>query len=92
MNNASGNGVRSVYQLMDGRIEALEFAADRDSHLGIPLKDLKIKKNTLIGCIIRGSEFIRPSGDTTVEEGDSVIVVTQNEKSFDSLSDIWEDA
>lgn len=57
--------------------EATEFQVDENfEHLGIPLKELSLKANTLIGGIVRDEEFILPGGDTTIQTGDKVIVVT----------------
>ncbi len=41
-----------------------------------PLQELKLRENLLIGCIGRGGKIIIPSGQDTIEPGDSVIVVT----------------
>ena len=54
-----------------------------------PLKDLTLKKNCLIACIIRGEQVIIPNGSSTIELGDNVVVVTTH-KNFDDLSDIFE--
>ncbi len=71
-----GGGVNTLYKLYD-KVEALEFTvADSFTRRGVKLRDLKIKKNVLIGGIIRGDEFILPSGDTAFLAGDRVIIVT----------------
>ena len=44
--------------------------------MGIPLKDLPIRDNVLIGAIIRGGTCIIPGGNDCIKVGDSVIVVT----------------
>ena len=40
------------------------------------LQELRLRENLLIGCIGRGGKIIIPSGQDTIEPGDSVIVVT----------------
>ncbi len=72
----TGNGINTLYKLYD-KVEALEFTvAETFPQQGVKLKDLSIKRNVLIGGIIRGNEFILPSGDTAFFAGDRVIVVT----------------
>ena len=40
------------------------------------LKDLHIKNNILVGGIVRGEEYVLPTGSSCLEVGDKVIVVT----------------
>ncbi len=72
----TGNGINTLYKL-DDRVEALVFTV-RESFTkqGVPLKNLSIKKNVLIGGIVRGNDFILPSGDSFLLAGDRVIIVT----------------
>ena len=85
---ASGDSsVETLYKLMDGKIEALEFRVKPESKLaGIPLKDLSFKENILIAGIIRGRKTIVPGGDDTIGAGDRVIVLA-GEKKLRELSD-----
>jgi len=78
MHNSVGSAnVETVYQLVNGKIEALEFQIrEKTNYTGIPLKDLKIKGNHLIACIVRKRQIIIPGGNDTMEVGDSVIAVT----------------
>jgi trk system potassium uptake protein TrkA len=74
-------GIKSLYKLCDDRAEALEFDVSRDfSLLGIPFasEKFKLKPNTLIASIVRRGKVIYPHGASTLEVGDSVIVVTTN--------------
>ncbi len=73
----TGNGINTLYKLYD-KVEALEFTvSDGFDKIGVALKDLSIKKNMLIGGIIRGDDFILPTGVTCFNAGDRVIVVTE---------------
>lgn len=80
MNNSMGSAnVETMYQLINGKIEALEFQIrEATNYTGIPLKDLSIKENHLVACIVRGRQIIIPGGNDTMEVGDSVIVVTMS--------------
>lgn len=75
--NAMGNNVETLYQLIENKVEALEFNVSENAPglLGIPLKELNLKNNLIICGIDRGQRFILPNGDTTFRPGDKVIVV-----------------
>ena len=88
--NKRGSNVLTLYRVVEGRVEALEFFAKKpEKFYDQPLKDLAIKPNCLIACIIRKNEVIIPNGNSCIKQGDNVIVVTTH-KSFDDLSDILE--
>ncbi|MBQ3132329.1 MAG: Trk system potassium transporter TrkA [Clostridia bacterium] len=77
MTNATGSNVETVHRIADGNAEALEFRVREGNRcVGIPLKDLPIRDNVLIGAIIRGGTCIIPGGNDCIKVGDSVIVVT----------------
>ena len=70
------DGIDALYKLND-KAEALEFSVDENSLIkDIPIKKLKVKKDTLIGGIVRNEEFILPTGDTEMKVGDKVIVLS----------------
>ena len=72
----SGSGINTLYKLHD-KVEALEFNVEKDfGGIGVPLKDLGLKRNILIGGIVRGREYILPDGNSKLLVGDKVIVVT----------------
>jgi len=88
--NSRGSNVLTLYRLVGGRVEALEFLAKRQGKIyDKPLRELKIKKDCLVACIIRGTKVIIPDGNTCIQLGDNVIVVTTH-KNFDDLTDIFE--
>lgn len=88
--NKRGSNVLTLYRVVEGRVEALEFFAKKpEKFYDQPLKNLAIKTNCLIACIIRKNEVIIPNGNSCIKQGDNVIVVTTH-KNFDDLSDILE--
>ncbi len=88
--NTVGSNVLTLYRLVNNQVEALEFAAKKQERLyNTPLKELKIKKNCLIACIIRQNEVIIPNGNSEIHLGDNVVVVTTH-KNFDDLTDVFE--
>ncbi len=91
LNAEDNDAVESLYRLMDGKIEFIEFKVDgSEKNLGISLKDLKLKKNILLGCIIRDIRTIIPRGDDMILQGDTVLVATIN-RQIDRLEDIFID-
>lgn len=90
LENSRGSNVLTLYRLVGGKVEALEFLAKRqEKFFDKPLRELKIKQNCLIACIIRGTNVIIPDGNTCIQLGDNVIVVTTH-KNFDDLNDVVE--
>lgn len=90
LENSRGSNVLTLYQLVHNQIEALEFAAKKSGQIyNKPLKELKIKKGCLIACIIRNNEVIIPNGDSQIQLGDNVVVITTH-KNFDDLTDAFE--
>jgi trk system potassium uptake protein TrkA len=89
MENASGNNVETLYRLLDGRVEAMEFVVRPGSSkiTGVPLSKLQLKKNLLVCSINRKGKIITPTGQDTIEVGDIVVVVTTH-KGIRDLGDI----
>ena len=83
-----GSNVETLYKLVDGKAEALEFNVRPGLRLlDVPLKELKLKENVLIAGIMRGRKTILPSGDDVILAGDRVIVLAAGQRLRD-LADI----
>lgn len=88
MQNSIGSNIETLYQLIEDKVEALEFRVQEESELvGVPLKELRLKENLLIACINRRGVIITPGGQDTIEIGDTVVVVTTSQ-GFHDLKDI----
>lgn len=88
LENSLGSNVETLYQIMDGKAEALEFNIVADSAVTeIPLKDMKLKPNTIIAGIMRGRRVIIPSGDDLILPEDKVVIITSGYK-LNDISDI----
>ena len=88
LENSLGSNVETLYKIMDGNAEAVEFNVQGDFRcLDIPLKDMQLKPNILIAGIIRGRKTIIPAGDDVIRTGDRVIVIS-TEHRLQDLSDI----
>lgn len=85
------NNVETLYKLANGKAEALEFnITDTSGITDIPLQQLRIRKNTLIGSIYRNGKVIFPGGQDMIKVGDTVMVVLSGYRLSD-IEDILED-
>ena len=88
LENSRGSNVETMYKIMDDNAEVLEFNANSDFEgIGVPLKNTRLRKNILIGGIIRERKAIIPTGDDKILQGDRVIVVAAGVR-LNDLSDI----
>ena len=86
--NGKGTAVERLYRLMDGKAEALEFIArEGDQYIGVALKDLHVRKNTLVAVIVRGSKVIVPFGNDHIEAGDRVVIMA-GESGISDLNEV----
>ena len=89
--NSIGSNVETLYQLFDGRAEALEFAINEKSEVTYtPLMQLNLKPNLLICAINRKGKILTPRGQNMIKVGDTVIVVTTN-RGLNDIRDILKD-
>ncbi len=91
--NSRGESISNLFRLSDERVEAIDFTVIENSRVtGKKLKDLNVKANTLIVGISRqnlGGKIEVANGESTIELGDRVMVVTKN-KDFKEIDDILE--
>ena len=88
LENSLGSDIETLYKLMDGSIEALEFSVGSDfKGVKTPLKELSLKPGILIAGIIRARRAMLPSGDDMIMPNDRVVVIVSGQKLSD-LSDI----
>lgn len=87
MKNSMGSEIETLYRLSDNRVEALEFLIREGSPVvGIPLCELPLKSNVLIGCISRKGKAMIPNGRSVIEVGDTIILLTTR-TGFDDIQD-----
>ncbi len=89
MKNQTGAAL-SVHAIADGQVEAVEFLVDSTTrHCGKALKDIKLRPNVLIANITHGFNSEVPSGLSTFQEGDTLVVVTSGRGVLQQLNDIF---
>lgn len=90
MQNSMGSNIESLYKLNDNRVEALEFIIREDCPLvGIPLQELRLKKNILVCSINHKGSISTPGGQSVICVGDTVVIVTTT-TGFHDIRDILE--
>ena len=88
--NSMNSNVETLNYICDNQVEAVEFRVNEASAVtGRMLKELKpkMKKDILIASINRGGRILIPSGNDTIEAGDTVMVVTTH-SGFNDIRDI----
>ena len=87
--NMRGSTMSFLYRL-ESQVEFITFEINKKSRaIDISLKDLKIKKGTLIASILRDGKMIFPGGNDAIKINDSVMVVT-TASSIEDFDDILE--
>lgn len=88
MSNSMGSNIETLYQMNDNRVEALEFLIKEDCPLiGKPLQEISIKPNTLICSINHKGTITTAGGQSVIQAGDTVVLVTTT-TGFQDIRDI----
>ena len=73
-----GENYSTVQSIFDGKVEIYEFMIGDDSNLkGCKIKDINFKGKALIAALTRNGKNIIPSGDTTINAGDVVLITAE---------------
>lgn len=89
MQNSIGSNVETLYRLVDGNAEALEFIIKGKSEVtDIPLQELQLKPHILVCAINRKGKIIIPKGQDCIQEGDSVVIITTDCGAYKDIRDI----
>lgn len=89
MQNSIGSNVETLYRLVKGRAEALEFVIRESGEVtNIPLQNLELKSHMLVCAIHRNGRIIIPKGQDCLKEGDSVVIITTRCNELQDIRDI----
>ena len=78
MQNSVGSNIESLIKIVDDRVEVLEFRVRENCRfIGVPLKDLKFKNDMLVAYITHRGKPQVAQGDTYVQLGDSLILISK---------------
>ena len=89
-NTENAQQIKKLYRMADNQVEVLELSADEFSRFGVTLKDMArdLQPNVLVAAIIRKGVVQIPDGDSTIEKGDKVIIISASDVRIQSLDDI----
>ncbi len=80
--------MEALYALADGKVTATEFVAGPGARCaGKPLKELRLRGDVLLGCVIHNGSSAIPDGRTVIRPGDKAVVIT-TDRSIRALDDI----
>ncbi len=89
MQNTIGSNVETLYRLVNGNAEALEFNIREEGAVtDVPLLNLDLKNNILVCAIYRHGKIIIPKGQDCLKVGDSVVIITTNCGELQDIRDI----
>jgi trk system potassium uptake protein TrkA len=72
--------IRNLVPVAEGKVTVAEVALNYDSPaLGKTLQELRLPPGSLIGCILREGAVIVPSGGTSLQVADRLILLSQPE-------------
>ncbi|MBQ4150907.1 MAG: Trk system potassium transporter TrkA [Clostridia bacterium] len=86
-NSLGSSNIETLYQVFDGRAEAIELRVNEEEVTNTPLMNMHLKKDMLIACINRDGHIFIPSGTDCLMMDDTVIIVTKH-SGFDEINDI----
>ncbi len=89
MQRSKGSVMNALYKIANNKAEAMEFSIDETTRgLGIPLRDLKLKKGILIAAIVHNGQVLIPEGTSSLSKGDTVILISRGQAILD-LNDMY---
>lgn len=89
MQNSIGSNVETLYRLVDGRAEALEFIIRENGPITeVPLQSLELEQGLLVCAIHRSGRIIIPKGQDCLKVGDSVVIITTSCGKLRDICDI----
>lgn len=72
--------IKGVYSLSDGAAELVDAVALETSPLvNKPLRDAQLPEGVMIGAVFRDGEVQMPTGDTVVNAGDRIVLMSMRE-------------
>ena len=78
MKNTIGSNVETLYNIIQGKIEASEFIVKENSPIvDKPLSELHFRDNLLVAAILRDNKVIIPRGHDRILPQDHVVIVSE---------------
>ena len=87
--NALMDEMMKMIPLEEGRLHIAETAILHHSALiGKKLWELNLPKEIIIGCILRGDQSLIPRGDTSIKEGDILLMITSDKQKLNAVKEL----
>ena len=84
MGESRGSYIESLYRILGEKVELTEYKiSSQFCALGVEIMNLDIEEGVLVAVILRGKEAIIPNGNSTILEGDSIIIITNQTLDMD---------
>ncbi|MBE5870258.1 MAG: Trk system potassium transporter TrkA [Lachnospiraceae bacterium] len=90
--NDEGNDIQGLYQIADGKAEAIEFIVYDNfvkKNVAIGAKEFTLKKDVMIAVIIRDGRFIIPDEKSMIRPGDHVVVIARANNGLNTINQIF---
>lgn len=76
----------SIVPLGEGRVQIIEVQITQQSPVAEKkLWEITLPQDAIVGCILRSDTTIIPRGDTRINAGDTLVVLTGNERAMDTI-------
>ena len=87
--NALMDEMMKMIPLEEGRLHLAGTAILHNSTLiGQKLWELNLPQEIIIGCILRGDQSLIPRGDTSVKEGDILLMITSDKQKLNAVKEL----
>ena len=87
--NALMDEMMKMIPLEEGRLHIAETAILHNSALiGKKLWELNLPTEIITGCILRGDQSLIPRGDTSVKEGDVLLMITSDKEKLNTIKEL----
>lgn len=84
--NAFVDKFTNAIPIGQGQVQVLEIKIySKSPSVGKKLWEIDLPKESIVSCILRRDKTIIPRGDTSIEAGDTLIVIAENKQEFKTL-------
>jgi len=71
--------IKNIYSFFDGTLEVIELSVENSEISGSKIKEINLPPQSLIVSLTRGDQNILPDGDSTIQKGDYIIIISRKE-------------
>jgi len=71
--------IKNIYSFLDGTLEVIELSVENSEISGSKIREINLPPQSLIVSLTRGDKNILPDGDSTIQKGDYIIIISRKE-------------